>query len=410
MDNRAGPPTSGAAEPTGPTQPTHPNAAADSAPATGPATAPGTAPGTAPATASVRGLGHDVHVLDTRLAGHAGLTSAYLVAGSAPCLVETGTSTSVPTVVAALHELGLGADDLATLVVTHIHLDHAGGVGELARAFPRATVAVHPAGARHLVDPQRLLAGTRAVFGAEVMDRVIGTLAPTEAARIVALANGDRLDLGDGRALTAVDSPGHARHHLGLLDSLTGDLYVGDAAGMWFADTQEVRPATPPPDFDLVAALDSLRRFASLQPTRLLFTHYGPATDVPTTLERAAHELRVWVDEVAALRRGSPRTAGHTADASDTDDTGESGGAARPPDAAGNAARAVGPPSRGRSHDLDHAVAAVLDRDRQRYAYAQRDPELAAAVALLSSPDANTHGVWDWLTRTSEPGYGFPAE
>jgi glyoxylase-like metal-dependent hydrolase (beta-lactamase superfamily II) len=335
------------------------------------------------APAVVDDLGDHVHVVDTVLAGHHGLTSAYLIAGSAPCLVETGTSTSAATVVAALHDLGLQPDDLATIVVTHIHLDHAGGVGELARAFPRATVAVHPAGARHLVDPTRLLAGTRAVFGPEVMERVIGTLQPTEVARIVSLADGDRIELGDGRSLTAVDSPGHARHHLALLDSLTGDLYVGDAAGLWFADTEEVRPATPPPDFDLVAALDSLGRFGDLGATRLLFTHYGPAVDVPLTLQRAADELRAWVADVAALR------------------------AAGPP-AAGDPARASAPG--GTAHDLDHAVAAVLDRDRRRYAYARRDPEHAAAVALLSSPEANTRGVWEWLTRSETPVYGFPAE
>jgi glyoxylase-like metal-dependent hydrolase (beta-lactamase superfamily II) len=316
-------------------------------------------------------LDHDVHVVDTALAGHAGITSAYLIAGSAPCLVETGTATSAQTVVDALHRLGLAPDDLATLVVTHIHLDHAGGVGALARAFPRATVAVHPAGARHLAEPERLLAGTRAVFGDEVMDRVIGGLEPTDAARIRPLADAEQVDLGDGRTLTAVDSPGHARHHLGLLDSLTGDLYVGDAAGLWFADTHEVRPATPPPDFDLPAALASLRRFAALDAARLLFTHYGPATDVGGTLEQAAHELQVWVAEVAALRGAGPAAPGH---------------------------------------DLDHAVAAVADRDRRRYRYARQDPDHAAAVAQLSSPRANTQGVWDFLTRTSPPVYGFPAE
>jgi glyoxylase-like metal-dependent hydrolase (beta-lactamase superfamily II) len=300
-------------------------------------------------------LGSDVFAIDTRLSDHPGITSAYLIAGDAPCLVETGTATSVPHVVAGLAALGVDADDLATIVVTHIHLDHAGGAGHLAAAFPRARVVVHPAGARHLVDPQRLMASARRVFGDRVIGRVFGDLQPTPAERVDALADGETVDLGGGRRLTAWDSPGHARHHLGLLDSQTGDLYVGDAAGLWFAETGEVRPATPPPEFDLEAALTSLRRFADAAATRLLFSHFGPAPDPAGTLDRAADELRAWVDEVVTLR-----------------------GTASTP-------------------DLDHALTAVATRDRARYAALRDDPAHAAQIDVLSSSSANLAGVWRWL-------------
>ncbi|MFZ0324988.1 MAG: MBL fold metallo-hydrolase [Actinomycetes bacterium] len=314
-------------------------------------------------------LGDDVYAIDTRLSGHPGVTSAYLVAGSAPCLVETGTATSAPQVEAALTALGIGHDDLATIVVTHIHLDHAGGVGHLAAVYPKAQIVVHRAGARHLVDPSRLMASARRVFGDVVIDRVFGDLHATADDRVRPLDHGDTVDLGHGRRLTALDSPGHARHHLGLLDSVTGDLYVGDAAGLWFNDTAEVRPATPPPEFDLAAALDSLRRFAAAAPTRLLFSHFGPADDPATTLAHAAEELQLWVDEVAALRgSGSPA-------------------------------------------DLDHALEAVGSRDRARYAALRSDLDRATQIDQLSSTRANLAGVWRWLDNHPGPmGYGLPVE
>ncbi len=220
-------------------------------------------------------LGDEVHLVDTRMGGYETITAAYVVRSERPALVETGAARSAQAVVDAVHALGIGPDDLATIVVTHIHLDHAGGVGDLAAAFPRAEVVVHERGARHLVDPARLMASARSVFG-DVMDTVFGELLPTAAERVRALGDTGEVDLGGGRRLTSTWSPGHASHHVGLLDSLTGDLYVGDAAGIYVPEADLLRPATPPPDFDLTLALSSLRAFRDLQPTRLLFSHYGP--------------------------------------------------------------------------------------------------------------------------------------
>ena len=178
-----------------------------------------------------------------------------------------GTARSAETVREALGQLGIGPDDLATIVVTHIHLDHAGGVGDLARMFPRAEVVVHEAGARHLADPERLLASARRVFGS-VLDDVFGVLAPTDAHRIRSLGATGVIDLGGGRTLEAFHAPGHASHHLGLVDSATGDLYVGDAAGIYVPETADVRPSTPPPDFDLELACASIERFRAVRARR----------------------------------------------------------------------------------------------------------------------------------------------
>jgi glyoxylase-like metal-dependent hydrolase (beta-lactamase superfamily II) len=301
----------------------------------------------------VEHLGDEVHLVDTRMGGYDGITAAYLLRTSRPALVETGAARSAQLVVAELADLGIGPDDLATIVVTHIHLDHAGGVGDLAAAFPRAEVVVHERGARHLVAPDRLLSSAKRVYGEDLFARVFGDLLATPAERVRALGDTDAVDLGDGRRLTTHWAPGHASHHVGLLDSLTGDLYVGDAAGIYVPEADLVRPATPPPDFDLPVALDSLALFGSLGATRLLFSHYGPVAAVDDVLGRSAEELRLWVE----LARET------------------------------------------RALELDHAVAAVRDRTRERYAAVSSDPALAAKHDALNSDAANLSGIRRWLDQ-----------
>jgi glyoxylase-like metal-dependent hydrolase (beta-lactamase superfamily II) len=306
-------------------------------------------------------LGHDVYQIDTRMAGYTGITAGYLIRGDKPCLVETGTAPSAPVVRDALAALGIGPGDLATVVVTHIHLDHAGGVGDIAAMYPGARIVVHQRGARHLADPSRLMASARQVYGA-ALDRLFGRLAPVPADRIGALDDVGSIDLGGGRRLDSHYSPGHAKHHMGLIDSLTGDLYVGDAAGVYIPETGDLRPATPPPDFDLETALGSLRAFVALRPTRLLFSHYGPVDSVASTLERSAEEIRVWVE--------------HTRQARDS------------------------------GLDLDHAVAMVQERTRDRYKSlrAGGDPEIAAKFERISGAAANVAGIMHWLDKAPQAG------
>ncbi len=309
------------------------------------------------ATDLITDLGHDVFQIDTRMAGYDGITAGYLIRSDRPCLVETGTGPSAPIVRDALAALGVGPADLATVVVTHIHLDHAGGTGDIARMFPAAEVVVHELGARHLADPSRLMAGARTVYGDE-LDALFGVLAPTPADRIRAVERTGVVDLGGGRRLDSHYSPGHAKHHVGLIDSVSGDLYVGDAAGIYIQETGDMRPATPPPDFDLDVALGSLRMFGALQPARLLFSHFGPVTAVEETLDRSAAEISLWVAET---RRA--RSAGM---------------------------------------DLDHAVAMVAERTRQRYRVlaADADPEIAAKYDRISGTGANVAGIMHWLDKT----------
>src|SRR3954452_17520218 len=149
------------------------------------------------------------------MAGYDGITAGYLIRADRPCLVETGTAPSAPVVRDALASLGVGPADLATVVVTHIHLDHAGGTGDIAEMYPQAEVVVHERGARHLADPSRLMDSARRVYGSE-LDELFGTLAPTPAPRIRAVEQTGSIDLGGGRSLASHYSPGHAKHHVGL--------------------------------------------------------------------------------------------------------------------------------------------------------------------------------------------------
>jgi glyoxylase-like metal-dependent hydrolase (beta-lactamase superfamily II) len=240
-------------------------------------------------------IGPGVVELDTLLGGWERITAGYLIEGPAPVLVETGSQSSVPALLQALADHGVAPTDLAGVAVTHIHLDHAGGVGDVARAFPDATVYVHEKGARHLVDPSRLVSSAAMVYG-DLLDSLYGRLDPTPAERIHVLADGEVIRIGPNRTLTTVDSPGHAKHHLALHDSESGYLFAGDAVGVRLPDAGILRPSTPPPDFDLDLAIHSLRRFAERSPSGIALAHYGLVPDPMEILEEAEDILNKWTD------------------------------------------------------------------------------------------------------------------
>jgi glyoxylase-like metal-dependent hydrolase (beta-lactamase superfamily II) len=223
------------------------------------------------------------------------VTAGYLIEGTAPVLVETGSQSSVPVLLAALEKIGVGPEELAGVAVTHIHLDHAGGVGDVARAFPSATVYVHEKGARHLADPARLIDSASRVYGS-LLDSLYGRLDPTPPERLHVLADGEEIVVSADRVLVAVDSPGHAKHHLGLHDSLSGVLFAGDAVGVKLPDGGVLRPSTPPPDFDLAQALTSLGKFAARRPTAIALAHYGLLSEPEALLAEADETLRQWAE------------------------------------------------------------------------------------------------------------------
>jgi glyoxylase-like metal-dependent hydrolase (beta-lactamase superfamily II) len=233
--------------------------------------------------------------IDTLLGGWHQVTAGYLITGDAPVLVETGSQSSVPSLLAALAELGVDATELAGVAVTHIHLDHAGGVGDVAAAFPGATIYVHEKGARHLVDPTKLVNSAALVYG-DLLDSLYGRLTPSPAERVHVLADGEEIVVSPNRTLTTVDSPGHAKHHLALHDSSSGLLFAGDAVGVRLPDVGVLRPATPPPDFDLDQALHSLQRFAERRPSGIALAHFGLVPDPGEILAEAEETLTRWAE------------------------------------------------------------------------------------------------------------------
>ena len=223
--------------------------------------------------------------IDTLLGGWHQVTAGYLVTGDAPVLVETGSQTSVPHLLAALAELGVDPGELAGVAVTHIHLDHAGGVGDVAAAFPEATIYVHERGARHLVDPTRLVSSAAMVYG-DLLDSLYGRLTPTPAERVKVLHDGDEVVVSSNRTLTAVDSPGHAKHHLALHDSDSGQLVAGDAVGVR-CPTSACCAQPPRRPTSTSTALRSLRRFADRRPAGIALAHFGLVPDLEAILEEA---------------------------------------------------------------------------------------------------------------------------
>ncbi len=261
--------------------------------------------GAVPAVSPPRSIAPGVLEIDTLLGGWERVTAGYLIEGSAPVLIETGSQTSVPALLEALEQIGVGPAELAGVAVTHIHLDHAGGVGDLARAFPKATVYVHEKGARHLADPSRLIDSAARVYG-PLLDSLYGRIDPTPQERLHVLQDGEEIEVGPGRSLVALDSPGHAKHHVGVHDSLSGVLFAGDAVGVKLPDGGVLRPSTPPPDFDLEQALTSLAKFGARRPSAIALAHYGLLEQPEELLAEADETLRLWAETAEkAYREGA---------------------------------------------------------------------------------------------------------
>lgn len=239
----------------------------------------------------------EIELLDLCLHGRARSTAAFLIRGRSNVLVETGPGSTLPQL---LEQLDRAVDRLDWIVVTHIHLDHAGALGALAARFPEARIGVHPLGARHLIDPSRLWASAQRVYGAQT-ERLWGGMEPVAAERIVTLDDRARIELDDG-CLSVLHTPGHARHHLSLLDETSGSLFAGDAIGIQHPASPVIRPTVPPPDFDLGLALASIERIAGLAPTALWLTHFGAAHGRAVGVcEQASEALRRWCGLVERL-------------------------------------------------------------------------------------------------------------
>jgi len=224
------------------------------------------------------------------------LAAAWIVRGKgSAAVVETGNAAAVPRILAAVEGAGLRREDVSHVVVTHVHLDHAGGAGALLRELPRAKLVAHPRGARHLVDPSKLAAATAAVYGAEAFHALYGVLVPVPAERVVEAPDGFAIDLGE-RPLRMLDAPGHAKHHFVVHDVASRGFFTGDAFGLSYRETDGAAgpfmfPTTTPVQLDPPAYHATLERMLAERPERMYLAHYGMLEgDIPA--------------RAAALRRG----------------------------------------------------------------------------------------------------------
>jgi glyoxylase-like metal-dependent hydrolase (beta-lactamase superfamily II) len=227
--------------------------------------------------------------------GLAGQVAAYLVAdGGDLAVVDCGPGSTLAALAEGVRAAGYDLAALTHVLVTHVHLDHAGGAGALARAAPRAKVYVHPRGVRHLADPSRLLASAERIYGAH-MDALWGTMLPVPEDRIQVLEDGAEVRVGR-RTLRALDTPGHAVHHNAFHDPAAGLLFSGDAGGIRLPGAGYVRPPTPPPDIDVPAWRDSIARMRALGAQRILPTHFGGAGEVAWHLDDLERRLVEWAE------------------------------------------------------------------------------------------------------------------
>lgn len=248
---------------------------------------------------------HGISAIDTGFERPLFDASHLIIDHGRAAFVDAGVNASVPMLIGVLEHKGLTPAEVDWLLLTHVHLDHAGGAGELLRRLPNAKLVVHPRGVRHMLDPTALMAGASAVYGEDVVRRTYGTLTPVPPGRIVEATEGLELVLGS-RRLTVFDTPGHARHHVCYRDHGANAFFTGDTFGISYRELDTARgafifPTSTPVQFEPGAMKASIARMAACQPEAMYLTHYSRVTDVP----RLAAELIEQVDQLVALAQAA---------------------------------------------------------------------------------------------------------
>lgn len=242
------------------------------------------------------------------------MAACYLLeAETEVAFVEVGTNSSTPRLMQLLKERGWQPEDVRFVIVTHVHLDHAGGAGSLMQLLPNATLLAHPYGARHMIEPGKLEAGARAVYGDEEFDRTYGTLIPVPKERVREMADGSSVVLGN-RTLSFMDTPGHARHHFCVHDSLTNGYFSGDTFGLSYRefDTENGAfqfPTTTPIQFDPVALKSSVERLMATSPDYMYLTHFGRVDNLKKLAADMLAGVDVLVDIAEQAQQAENRTA-----------------------------------------------------------------------------------------------------
>jgi glyoxylase-like metal-dependent hydrolase (beta-lactamase superfamily II) len=253
----------------------------------------------------VEELGRGRLLVDLGFHDTEGLVASYLLPGPEGwSVVETGPTTSRASLLDGLRTAGVAPEEVTQVFVTHIHLDHAGGLGAIAEALPRARLYAHRDGIPHLIDPSRLIASARRAWGAAA-DPLWGPILPVPVERLKALSGGERFPLREG-TLEVLATPGHARHHLSFLDTGVHALMTGDSAGVRLRPSEPARPAVPPPDLDLEALFASLERMRATEPRVLWYAHFGACPAGPGVFEEYRASVERWRDVALATAREQP--------------------------------------------------------------------------------------------------------
>lgn len=257
--------------------------------------------------AAVLDHGHGILAVDSFYEGEDQTALHAVVEGGRAAIIDTGVNRSVPGMLAALAARGVAPEAVDWIFLTHVHLDHAGGTGEFARLCPNARVAVHPRGARHMADPSKLMTATRAIYGEEATRRIYGEVLPVPRERIVEVPDGAVLALGR-REFRFLDVPGHARHHVAIVDGATGHVFAGDTFGISYRALDAggkcfVFPTTSPSQFDPGPLHHSIERIVSLGPAAIYVTHFSKILDVSRLSEDLHRLIDAHVELALAHRR-----------------------------------------------------------------------------------------------------------
>ncbi len=304
---------------------------------------------------------HGISTIDSEFLRPRATSIHLIVERGRAAIVDTASNLAVPVVMQALAQKGLAPEDVDYVVLTHIHLDHAGGAGLLMSKFPNARLTVHPRGARHIADPRRLVEGTIAVYGQEVAERIYGRVVPVAPERIIETPHGALVSL-NGRELRFIDTPGHARHHVCIVDGRSGHVFAGDTFGLSYRQLDRDGrcysfPTTSPVQFDPPALHRSIDLIESLRPGAVYVTHFGQVRDIPR-LAADLHRLIEAHERVATE------------------------------------ARDLGP---ARNEHMKAALIGILRDEARRQDW---PPELALEV-LGWDIELNAQGLGDWLDATA---------
>jgi len=245
-------------------------------------------------------VAENVYLIDDQLYSIPKLGCVYLLNEERKALIESGPTTSVNAVLDGIKKVGVRAEDIAYIIVTHIHLDHAGGAGVLVKGMPQAQVVVHHRGAKHLVSPAKLVTSVIEAQGREAMVGY-GEVSLIEPHRVQAIYEDNTIELSDKQVLKFIDAPGHAPHELCIFESRNGGLFTGDAVGMYIAEDEILLPFHPPPNFDLELCTNTLRKLVKLNAAVIYFSHFGISNKVQENLQLAIDKLQLWEDIVAKV-------------------------------------------------------------------------------------------------------------